>query len=297
MVCEKFKEYSPGKDKAFLLKKIQEIIKEYTENNLVLTCRQLHYQLVSRNITANTDKDYKALTRLITDARMSGIIDWKTIVDRNRDSYTPYYEDNITDAIENTLASYKLNRMRNQKVYLEVMIEKMAIYEIVAAITRFYSITLTGDKGNCSKTILYDISKRLLRAQAEGKKCIVLYIGDHDPSGLMMIDSITETLSLMGVSDFEFRPIALTYEQALKYNLPPNDVKKTDTNSPKYQQAFGEYSWECDALPTKILQDILEDEIRTSIDITKFWEVLDKEEEEKSKLKVIIENWKNESAL
>lgn len=297
MVCEKFKEYSPGKDKQYLLDKIQEIIQEYTENNLVLTCRQLHYQLVSRNITTNTDKDYKALTRLITDARMSGVIDWKAIVDRNRESTTPYFEDSVPDAVERTLTHYRLNRMRNQDIYVEVMIEKMAIFEIVAGVTRWYGITLTGDKGNCSKTILYDISKRLLRAQSIGKKCIILYIGDHDPSGLMMIDSIIETLSQMGVLDFEFRPIALTYEQVIKYNLPPNDVKVKDTNSPKYIQAFGEYSWECDALPTKVLQDLLETEIRTTIDLNKFWDVLEQEEADREKLTQIIESWKKENIV
>ncbi|MCO5381236.1 MAG: hypothetical protein NHB15_03225 [Methanosarcina barkeri] len=194
MVCEKFKNYTPKEPARRLLSAIQEIIKEYADNNLVLTCRQVHYQLVSKNITTNTEEDYKALIKLIANARMSGVIDWKAIVDRNRESYIPYYEDSIPSAIEKTLSMYKLNRMSTQDVYIEVMIEKMAIYEIVASVTRFYTIPLTGDKGNCSKTILYDISKRLLAAQATGKHCIVLYVGDHDPSGLMMIDSICETL-------------------------------------------------------------------------------------------------------
>lgn len=289
MVCEKFIDYAPEAPRQFLLGKIQEIIKEYTENDLVLTCRQIHYQLVSRNLIANTEKDYKMITNLIKDARMSGVIDWKVIVDRNRTSSSPYCVESVPDAIARELESYRLDRMRNQKVYVEVMIEKMAIYEIVENVTSWYGIKLTGDKGNCSKTILYDISKRLLRAQSEGKKCVILYIGDHDPSGLMMIDSIIETISLMGVQDFEFRPIALTYEQAIKYNLPPNDVKVKDTNSPKYVQAYGEYSWECDALPTKILQDLLDSEIRSTIDLQKFWEILDQEDVDKKWLQKIVE--------
>jgi hypothetical protein len=72
---------------------------------------------------------------------------------------------------------------------------------------------LTGNKGNCSKTILYNVSKRLINACNEGKHCVVLYIGDHDPSGLKMIDSISENLCLMGVLEFEVRPVALTKEQ------------------------------------------------------------------------------------
>ncbi|MCO5381235.1 MAG: hypothetical protein NHB15_03215 [Methanosarcina barkeri] len=96
-------------------------------------------------------------------------------------------------------------------------------------------------------------------------------------------------LSLMGVSDFEFRPVALTKAQAIEYNLPPNDVKIKDTNSPEYIRKYGKYSWECDALPTKVLQETLENEIRTSIDLWKFWDILDQEEADRARLSEIIE--------
>ena len=257
MVKKAFISYNPRGPKREQLSIIKNIIKEYEENKLVLTCRQIHYQLVSKNIIANTTEEYDKLVDLVGNARMSGAIDWGSIVDRNRETHTPYYEDDITDSIERTLRQYKLDRMRNQDVYIEVMIEKMAIYEIVEDVTNLYTIPLTGNKGNCSKTILYNLSKRLINACNEGKHCIIMYIGDHDPSGLKMIDSICETLSLMGVPEFELRPVALTKEQALTYNLPPNPAKDSDTNTLEYKRKYGEFSWECDALPTKILQGIL----------------------------------------
>lgn len=276
---------------------VQEIIEEYTAKNLVLTLRQVHYQLVSRNIIINNKSAYKSLQTLLKDARMSGRIDWSAIVDRNRDSYIPYFEENIPSAIERTLLSYRLDRMRNQDVHIECLIEKMAIYDIVVEVTRRYSIPLTGDKGNCSATILYDISKRMLAAQAAGKHCIVLYIGDHDPSGLKMIESTGNTLSLMGVQDLEFRPVALTKEQAIKYNLPPQDVKDTDTNTPEYTEKYGKYSWECDALLPNVLQDMLEEEILISIDLTKLREVLQQEQDDRARLTEIVYSWKDSQTI
>jgi hypothetical protein len=271
---------------------IQDIIKEYRDNRLVLTLRQVHYQLVSKNLIENNDKEYRSLSNLLANARLAGVIDWNSIVDRNRESRIPYYENDITDSIERTLRCYRLDRMKNQDVYIEVMIEKMAIYEIVKQVTDAYSITLTGNKGNCSVTVLYDCANRLKKACAEGKYCIILYIGDHDPSGLMMIDSICNQLSLMCVPNFEFRPIALTQEQALQYNLPVNPVKMSDKNSPNYIEKYGKAAWECDALPTKVMQDILRMEILSCIDCDKYQDMLDQEENEKKELSEIIKSWR-----
>jgi hypothetical protein len=153
-----------------------------------------------------------------------------------------------------------------QNVYVEVMIEKMAIYDIIKRITDKYSIRLTGDKGFCSNTILYDMSKRVKTAQMDGKSTVILYIGDHDPSGLTMDKSIKETLTLMGANGIEFRRVALTSEQVKEYNLPPNVIKDGDKNSRKYKEEHGSTSWECDALPPEVLAELLETEILETID-------------------------------
>ena len=295
MACVCFKPYHPRKEKRIQLNAIQEIIDTCTANNDLdsLSSREIYYKLLAKNLVksgAENNGEYDKVADLIRDARMGGLIDWDVIVDRNRETSIPYYRNSIEDAIESVADLYKLDRMRNQEVYLEVMIEKMAIYDVVDKITYPYTIPLTGNKGNSSKTVLYDTSKRLVKEQAKGKKCVILYIGDHDPSGLMMIDNIAETLKLMGVNDFNFelRPIALTYEQVLKYKLPPNDVKTKDKNAPNYIKQFGEYSWECDALPAKVLQDILEKEIKATVDMKKYTEILELEQKERERISDIV---------
>lgn len=292
MVCEKFKNYSPRERKNELLKRINEIIADYTAKGYMLTVRQVFYQLVSRNIIVNSQSEYDSLTELIANARMSGQLDWNAVEDWNRSTYVPYYVSDMSDAIEDTLRQYRLDRLRNQDTYIEVMIEKMAIYEIIREVTAEYGIRLTGDKGNCSVTLLYEISKRLIRACNEGKRCVILYIGDHDPSGRAMDDNIVNKLTTMGVPEFEFRRIALTQEQAIQYNLPPNQLKEKDSNSKKYKEICGDSGWECDALPTNVLQDILYHAIWELIDFDKFWDVLKQEEIEKQQLQGIIDSWR-----
>lgn len=292
MACEKFKNYKPQKEQQVLLEQIMIIINDYMIKGFVLTCRQIYYQLVARVILTNNQKNYNKVTKIISNARMAGIIDWNAIVDRNRESYMHYYNLGIDDAINDTLEQYRVNRMLLQDVYIEVMIEKMAIYDIIKTVTNKYSIRLTGDKGFCSNTILYDISKRMIRALQEGKTAYILYVGDHDPSGLTMDKTIKETISLMGANGVEFRRVALTSEQVKEYNLPPNVVKDGDRNSGKYKEEHGSTSWECDALPPEILVELLETEILQIIDIKRYNYMCTAEEEDKEKLRQLIDSIK-----
>src|SRR5579872_6851979 len=62
-----------------------EIVAEYAAQGFDLTLRQLYYQFVARALIPNTQRDYKNLGSVINDARLAGLIDWETIVDRTRE--------------------------------------------------------------------------------------------------------------------------------------------------------------------------------------------------------------------
>jgi hypothetical protein len=237
--CEKYIDHNFQPSSQRKLDLIKDIIEEYKAHDLTLTLRQLFYQLVSKNEIPNKDTEYKNLSKLLSDARMAGVIPWDAIVDRTREPHNPYCENDIRDSLWRTYRQYKLDHMRNQEVHLEVMIEKMALYEIVTDVTDVYSIIVSGNKGNTSDTMLHDCSKRLIDAYKEGKPTVILYIGDHDPSGKMMVDNIRERLSILQVPEFEFRPIVLTKEQALENDLPPNPIKKSDSNAKEYAKKYG----------------------------------------------------------
>jgi hypothetical protein len=60
------------------------ICDNYAEQGYDLSLRQLYYQFVSKNLIPNTEKDYKNLGNLISDARLAGLLDWDMIRDRGR---------------------------------------------------------------------------------------------------------------------------------------------------------------------------------------------------------------------
>ncbi len=63
------------------LNKINAIIEDYQDQGYKLTLRQLYYQLVSKNVIKNEVREYKKLSRVLTEGRMAGLVDWDAIED------------------------------------------------------------------------------------------------------------------------------------------------------------------------------------------------------------------------
>jgi hypothetical protein len=261
---------------------INGIIEEYSQQGYRLTLRQLYYQLVSRDIIANNLKEYAKLSKLLVQGRMAGIVDWDAIEDRIRRPYIPYWVNDVADAIRDTVNQYRLDRMENQDVYIEVWVEKDALSGVLRRITAHYHINLMVNRGYSSCTAMHDASERIKEKQDE-KKCYILYLGDHDPSGVDMVRDIKKRLEEFG-ADAEVRRIALTQEQIKKYSPPPNPAKIKDPRAKAYIEEFGNTSWEVDALNPEILHKIIRKAVEDLIDVDKFNEKLEQEKEDKIKL-------------
>lgn len=57
-----------------LIDTCNDIISNYESRGYTLTLRQLYYQLVSRDIIPNKQKEYSRLGSIVSDARMAGLI-------------------------------------------------------------------------------------------------------------------------------------------------------------------------------------------------------------------------------
>lgn len=176
------------------LEKINEIIDEYRRQGYNLTLRQLFYQLVSRDILPNETKYYAKLSTLLVKGRMAGIVDWNAIEDRIRVPKIPYSVRGVDHAIEDTIDQYRLDRQEDQDVCVELWAEKDALSGILRKVTEPYHIKLMINRGYSSCTAMHDSYERFVEKIEEGKKCVILYLGDHDPSGLDMIRDIRDRL-------------------------------------------------------------------------------------------------------
>lgn len=279
-----------------LLMQIQQIVQAYMGQKIKLTNRQLYYQLVSEGTIPNADKIYRRICKFLTDARYAGFIDWKAIEDRGRIPEKHSEWESITELIDSAIYSYRLPRWRDQDNYIELYCEKQAMESVLKPIADEYHIYFGYNKGYSSASTMYELADRIKEKIQEGKETIILYLGDHDPSGLDMVrdmkDRIGEFLTCGDMyvePDFEVIQLALNMKQIKQYDPPPNPAKITDPRAKWYISKYGEKSWELDALKPEVLIQVAEDGILEYLDIDKYNAWIELEKEQKKVLKKVGE--------
>jgi len=274
-----------------LINQIINIVNDYCNQNITLTNRQIYYQLVAKDIIPNADEIYKRICKIITDSKYAGLIDWDAIEDRGRTPLKHPEWENVKELIESAIYAYRLPRWKDQKYYVELYCEKQAMESIIKPIADKYHIYFGVNKGYSSSSTIYDLSKRIKNKIIEGKKTIILYLGDHDPSGLDMIrdinDRIREFITVdmeLYADEFNVEQLALNMEQINEYNPPPNPAKIKDPRAKWYIKKYGNKSWELDALEPRVLIDIAERGILKYLNKRKYNEWIRREEKEKKEL-------------
>lgn len=260
----------------------RDIISDYESIGIKLTLRQLYYQLVTKNLITNEEKSYQKLSRLIGDARLAGLIDWDAIEDRLRQPHSPPEFRDLPDLLEAACFSYRLPRWEGQEWYAELWVEKDALASVLLPIARRYHVTLMVNRGYSSLSAMYESAKRF---RSFGRKPILFYLGDHDPSGEDMVRDIKDRMTLLGVHDLIVEKLALTTDQVETFHPPPNPTKMKDPRAAEYIEKHGYSCWEVDALPPESLTSIIESAIDGILDRNLFDAVVEKEEIDKKKLK------------
>lgn len=273
-----------------LFNHIEVVVDEFEQQGYRMTLRQLYYQLVSRVILGNTQLQYKMLSSLLNIARYYGFIDWNFIEDRGRQ---PRKKPDWVDvhSFMDTLNQYRRDRWINQDHYLEVWVEKEALSGILQPICDKYHVTLMVNRGYSSASAMHDASIRFRNEEEEGKETHIIYLGDHDPSGIDMVRDIEDRMNTFD-STVTVDRIALNKDQIDMYKPPPNPTKVTDPRATKYIAEFGNTSWELDALNPKQLNDLLDESILDYLDVDHYNLICKAEEYEKRKAQKIIDRMK-----
>ena len=286
MSKQKFETIAFSDDRLSRISQINEIIEGYQEQGLRLTLRQLYYQLVTRNIVPNVERSYKNLSKLLTDARMAGLVDWEAIEDRIRQPVVPAEWENIEQLVEGALSAFRLPRWADQTSYAELWIEKDALAGVLEPLANEFHVTLMVNRGYSSASAMYDSARKRFAREGRRKEKILLYLGDFDPSGEDMVRDIRDRLTtfLFG-EEIDVRKIALTKAQIEEYEPPPNPAKMSDPRAAKFVELNGDESFEVDALPPEVLAQIVRDAFESVVDTEKMDAVKKKEELLKDKLR------------
>ena len=264
---EQFTEWRPSRKTAELLALVTQVIDDYQAQGYQLTLRQLYYQLVSRGVIPNEQRQYKKLGEIMTNARLAGLVDWDAIVDRGRSPVMAAQWDSPADILDAAASRYRVDRWEGQDCCVEVWCEKDALSSVVEPVCDRYHVRFMANRGYSSATAMYDAAKRLYGIAQTGKEVVVIYLGDHDPSGMDMTRDIRDRLDMLAWgTPLNVERIALNFDQVQGYNPPPNPVKLTDSRSNGYQASHGRESWELDALDPQTLDRLVSETILRYLD-------------------------------
>ena len=217
--------------------------------------------------------------------------------------------------------AYTRKRWENQPKQVVIWLEKEALAGVLEDIAEKYRVRLIPSRGYASFTYVF---KQLVQALDLNKPLVILLLTDFDPSGQDMVRDLKNRVlkyvydyynHLMDKEDYdgiirvdydikvdgdeywreyeaegiEIKKVALTREQVIKYNLPPLPAKTSDPRYKWFSKAYGDEATELDALPPEILRQLVENAIIENIDMNAWREVERVEEDERKKIKEIIQ--------
>lgn len=133
-----------------------------------------------------------------------------------------------------------------------------------------YSIPVYSSGGFDSLTAKKRLSDRICE---KGKPAIILHLGDYDPSGQSIFDSVAEDVSAFVAQDrpwatvsVDFRRVALTGDQVSAYDLPTAPPKATDSRTKTWEGG----TCQLEALPPDEIAKIVRSAILKSIHVPTF---------------------------
>lgn len=266
------------------------IIDEYAAQGFDLTLRQLYYQMVARGYIENSERSYKNFGNVIDDGRLAGLIDWDHIVDRTRNLRGNSHFRDPAHIMTAAVSSFQIDKWGRQPYRVEVWVEKDALIGVVEVACRRLDVPFFACRGYTSQSEMWGAAQRLKNWRRQGQTPVILYLGDHDPSGIDMTRDVADRMTLFA-GGLKVDRLALNWNQVEQYNPPPNPAKLTDSRAEGYIAKFGLSSWELDALDPTTLAGLIETAVETFRDDDLWSEAVEEEEEGLRLLQDAADRW------
>ena len=273
-----------------ILSYAKQIAGQYHAQGLKLTVRQLYYQFVARALLPSGQSEYKKIVDTLSKARYAGKFNSDLIEDRTRTVYKGDFTRNdvsvnrgLNQAADwiRAIPEWALNRDRwyQQDTHVSVWVEKEALAGIFEPICKDLGVSWLACKGCPSVSALWDWVKGAREAKTYGggdqdfHQSVILYFGDHDPTGFMIPRAAHEGIEKLQQSDQRWldqyghlnvtvKRVALNMNQVQQYNPPPFWAKTSDTRYKGYVREHGTTdAWELDALDPTVLRSLIQSEV------------------------------------
>ena len=241
-----------------------------------LSVRNLFYQLTADDgsgvTVVKTEAAYRKVMRLKGQLCRDRSIPWNYFADSSRVSYDNDGFEGLDDTafVDRVANLYRRNYWSTTGIYPQLWVESRSLYPTLAGTARELGVSLYPSGGMASDTFVYQAAVEAIHTGREAM--VVVYVGDYDPSGLQIADSLETKLGQhldyaaedygMDAPELTFQRVAVTEQQIIDHALPTKPVKATQSRK-RYDIAE---TVEAEAMRPDTLRRIVADAFEPMID-------------------------------
>ena len=208
-----------------------------------LSVRNLFYQLLSDDGSGVTvDKSeagYQKVCRLKGQLCRDRAIPWHYFSDSSRFAYDyagfgGLNDDEWVDKVANL---YRRDVWATTGIYPQLWVESRSLTPTLAGAARALGVSLYPSGGMSSDTFVYGAAVEAVHTGRE--RMAVVYVGDYDPAGLQIADTLEDKLiehldyaaedDETDAPELTFQRVAITPQQIADHGLPTKPVKATQS--------------------------------------------------------------------
>lgn len=216
--------------------------------------RSFYYRAVVAGIVPKTESGYNKVQRMIAQLRIDGVIPFSWVTDSTRWMRKPKSWNSVDDLLHHTASTYRRNLWATAETSVEVWAESDSIAGVLYPVTAAWDVPLMVTRGFSSISFAHNAAQSM---NNDGRPVEILYIGDHDPSGLEIESKMIDYLNQWCHVSITWRRVGVCWDQVDELGLPGTPPKKP----------YGfPMAVEAEALPPPLLRDMLDDEIGSHVD-------------------------------
>jgi hypothetical protein len=206
-----------------------------------------------------SEKGYRDIQYRMTEMRRGGELPYDWITDATRRGHYTHTFTSGADFVRAYAGLYRADLWAHAEAYVEVWCESRSIAGVIEQDCNDLAVSLFPSGGFSSLTLAYASAMGINQATGKGEKAAhVIYIGDYDPAGVLIDQSIEKELRthLHPDVDLSFHRLAITESQIEQYDLPTKPRKAGDKRARHVKATV-----EAEAMPAHILRKMLRDAI------------------------------------
>ena len=219
--------------------------------------RHVFYCMTDPRLTVpveKTDNGYRRVQRRCLELRRDGSIPYGWISDATRRGYHVATFDGVGDFIGRMAGHYRAQLWTYDLPHVEVWCESRSIAGVLQDECERLGVSLYPAGGFTSATLAYEAARQI--DEHDREEAVVLYVGDYDPAGVLIDQSIEAELLKHLETPLSFRRLAINHEQIADYDLPTKPRKTGDNRSVEVKATV-----EAEAKPAAIMREIVSEAV------------------------------------